>query len=258
MAGLADGFVEELKARVDIVELARRYTDLKRRGRNWVGLSPFTDEKTPSFNVLAEKGIFKCFSSGIAGDAITLVREKERMEFVEAVEFIAQLFNIPVRYREGGGPRVSRTLRREVEEIQEYAAEFFHERFHADDEAGADIRRYWTQERRFDMETANAFRIGFAPTGGFLLNKRLVDKGFSVEALRECGLFYARSEDRNPNIFRNRFRGRLMIPIRDAQGRIVAFTARVLPQTPADDPTHNAKYVNSPETLVFQIGRAHV
>ncbi len=255
MAGLADDFVEELKARVDIVELAGRYTNLKRRGRNWVGLSPFSDEKTPSFNVLAEKGIFKCFSTGLAGDIITLVREKERMEFVEAVEFIARLFNVPVRYREGGAPTVNRSLRREIEEIQDYAAEYFHERFLAEDGAGAEIRRYWTEERRFDMDTAREFRVGFAPPGGFHLNKRLVDKGFSVEALRGCGLFYTRDSDRNPNVFRNRFRGRLMIPIRDAQGRIVAFTARVLPQTPEDDPTRDAKYVNSPETLVFHKSR---
>ncbi|MCC5808239.1 MAG: DNA primase [Opitutales bacterium] len=255
MAGLADDFVEELKARVDIVELAGRYTNLKRRGRNWVGLSPFSDEKTPSFNVLAEKGIFKCFSTGLAGDIITLVREKERMEFVEAVEFIARLFNVPVRYREGGAPAVNRSLRREIEEIQDYAAEFFHERFLADDEAGTEIRRYWTEERRFDIETARDFRVGFAPAGGFHLNKRLIDKGFSVEALRDCGLFYTNESDRNPNVFRNRFRGRLMIPIRDAQGRIVAFTARVLPQTPESDPTRNAKYVNSPETLIFHKSR---
>ena len=255
MAGLADDFVEELKARVDIVELAGRYTNLKRRGRNWVGLSPFSDEKTPSFNVLAEKGIFKCFSTGLAGDIITLVREKERMEFVEAVEFIARLFNVPVRYREGGAPPVNRSLRREIEEIQEYAADYYHERFLAEDEAGAGIRAYWTEDRRFDLGTARDFRIGFAPPGGFHLNKRLVDKGFSVEALRGCGLFYAKEHDRNPNVFRNRFRGRLVIPIRDAQGRIVAFTARVLPQTPEDDPTRNAKYVNSPETIIFHKSR---
>lgn len=257
VAALDDNFVHELKARVPIEDLAGRYTQLKRAGRNWVGLSPFTNEKTPSFNVLPEKGIFKCFSSGIAGDAISLVREKEKMEFVEAVEYIAKLYNIPVRYREGStaAPVANRTLRREIEEIHDYAAEFFHRTLMGDSaEAGA-VRQYWVEARRFDLEVARAFRIGFSPVTGFDLNKLLIDKGFSVEALAQSGLFYVNERDRNANRFRPRFRGRLMIPIRDAQNQIVAFTARQLPQTPEDDPTAKAKYVNSPESPIFHKSR---
>ncbi len=255
MAGIADDFVEELKARVNIVELAGRYTKLQRRGRNWVGLSPFTDEKTPSFNVLEEKGIFKCFSSGKAGDLITLVRELERLEFVEAIEFIANAFNLPIRYTHGTEPTVQRSLRREIEEIQDYAADFYHRTLMGDGEEAAEVRRYWVDERQFSIELAQDFRVGYAPAGGFQLNKLLIDKGFSTEALRECGLFYTNSRDRNPNIYRHRFRGRLIVPIRDTQGRIVAFTARVLAQTPQDDPTHKAKYLNSPETVIFHKSR---
>lgn len=256
--------IEELKLRINIYDVISPVVSLKRSGRNFVGLSPFNQEKTPSFYVLPDKGIYKCFSSGNAGDIFKFVEETEKLTFVEAVEALAERFSIPLQYEGGSGPRPEeRSLRRQLLELHEYATDFFHRTFLGELPEAATARDYWLEKRGFPLELAKDFKIGFAPVKGFELNRFLLDKGFPVEALRQCGLFYARDYEPDPSRFRARFRGRLMVPIRDHQGQVVAFTARQLSVTPDDDPTREAKYVNSPETplfhksnLVFNLERA--
>lgn len=240
-----------LKARVDIVDVVSTTVALKRAGSKFKGLSPFNPEKTPSFFVSPEKGLFKCFSSGKAGDVISFVMETERLGFTEAVETLAQRYNIPLEYESGGISREERSLRQQLFDLHEEAAQFFHEAFRANSGVGPFAREYWTRKRRFELSVADDYKIGIAAPDGGRLAEHLHKKGYQDEALRQSGLFYVRQNGQ----LSARFRGRLMIPIRDHQGRVVAFTARQLEITPADDPTHEAKYVNSPETPVFTKGQ---
>jgi DNA primase len=220
-------------------------------------LCPFHQEKTPSFYVNPDNGFYKCFGCGKAGDAITFVRETEGLTFIEAVETLAKRFGVPLEYEEGTGPsREERSLRQELFDLHELAAEHFHQVFRGASPAGEFMRAYWTGKRRFPIELAEEFKIGAADERGSELADLLLKRKFSEDALRQCGLFFAPREG-GPLMLgslRHRFRGRLMIPIRDHQGRVAAFTARQTELTPADDPAHEAKYVNSPETPIFTKG----
>lgn len=253
MPAIKPSSIRDLKDRIGIYDVVSREVSLKRAGSNYKGLSPFTNEKTPSFFISPDKGIYKCFSTGNAGDIISFVMETERLNFVEAVEELAKRFSIELEYEEGGRPREDRSLRQELFELHEFITDYYHEAFHADDEGGKWIRDYWTQSRQFDLSVADEFKIGFAPQSGIELGRRVTKKGFSKESIEACGLFYTR-QGVNPASMGYRFRGRLMIPIRDHQGRITAFTARQLELTPDDDPSKEAKYVNSPETPIFNKG----
>ncbi len=253
MPAIKPSSIRDLKDRINIHDVVAREVTLKRAGSNFKGLSPFTNEKTPSFFISPDKGLYKCFSTGNAGDIISFVMETERLSFVEAVETLAQRFNVELEYEQGGRPKEDRTLRQELFDLHEFITDYYREAFLADNEGGEWIRDYWTNARNFDLSVAEDYKIGFAPISGIELGRRVVKKGFSKDALEKCGLFYTR-RGTNPDTMGYRFRGRLMIPIRDHQGRIVAFTARQLELTPDDDPSKEAKYVNSPETPIFNKG----
>ncbi len=247
--------LRDLKNRVNIHDVVVRVVALKKAGGNrFKGLCPFHAEKTPSFNVSTDKGFFKCFGCGKAGDVINFVMETEGLQFTEAVEAIAQRFAVTLEYEEGsGGPsKETRSLRQEIFDIHDLAADYYRQAFLAPTPHGTFIRDYWVKNRRFTLELADEFKIGFAPPEDNGLAATLLKRKFSEEALRQCGLFFTRDGTvLTLGGLRPRFRGRLMIPIRDHQGRVVAFTARQLELTPADDPAHEAKYVNSPETPIF-------
>ena len=253
MPAIKASSIRDLKDRIGIYDVVSREVSLKRSGSNYKGLSPFNNEKTPSFYVSPDKGIYKCFSSGKAGDIISFAMETERLSFTEAVEALAQRFGFELEYEAGGRPREDRSLRQDLFDLHEFVANYYNEAFNAKDEGGDWIRDYWTHSRQFDLSVAEEFKIGFAPVSGVELGRRVVKQGFSKEALEACGLFYTR-HGLNPDSMGYRFRGRLMIPIRDHQGRITAFTARQLELTPDDDPSKEAKYVNSPETPIFNKG----
>jgi len=249
--------IRDLKLRVNLADVVSRVVSLKKAGgAKLKGLCPFHNEKTPSFNVDAEKGFFKCFGCGKAGDAITFVRETEQLSFTEAIEALGQRFGIAIEYEEGSGPtREERSLRQELFDLHEEAATHFHDAFRAPGPAGDFMRAYWVNERRFTSELAEEFKIGAAAADGGGLGAAIMRKKFSEEALRQCGLFFIREDAMiTVGALRPRFRGRLMIPIRDHQGRVVAFTARQTALTPEDDPAKEAKYVNSPETPIFTKG----
>ena len=247
--------LRDLKNRVNIHDVVVRVVALKKAGSGrFKGLCPFHAEKTPSFNVSADKGFYKCFGCGKAGDVISFVMETEGLQFTEAVEAIAQRSGLTLEYEEGsGGPsKETRSLRQEIFDIHDHAAEYYRQAFLASTPHGGFIRDYWVRNRRFTPELADEFKIGFAPPEDGGLAAALLKRKFSEEALRQCGLFFTRDGAvLTLGALRPRFRGRLMIPIRDHQGRVVAFTARQLELTPADDPAREAKYVNSPETPIF-------
>ncbi|HEU5081574.1 MAG TPA: DNA primase [Opitutaceae bacterium] len=247
--------VRDLKVRVNIVDVVSRVVSLKKAGARFRGLCPFHQEKTPSFHVDPDKGFYKCFGCGKAGDVIRFVQDTEQLSFVEAVEALGQRFNVPIEYEDGGGPtREERSLRQELFELHEVAAEHFHQRFKEKNPTGDFMREYWRNKRRFPDELADEFKIGAAEPNDVLASV-LWKRKFSDDALRQSGLFFVREGAMlSVNTLRPRFRGRLMIPIRDHQGRVVAFTARQTDLTPADDPAREAKYVNSPETPIFTKG----
>ncbi|MBL9219001.1 MAG: DNA primase [Opitutaceae bacterium] len=247
--------LRDLKNRVNIHDVVVRVVALKKAGGGrFKGLCPFHSEKTPSFNVSADKGFYKCFGCGKAGDVINFVMETEGLQFTEAVEAIAQRSGITLEYEEGsGGPsKETRSLRQEIFDIHDLAADHYRQAFLATTPHGDFIRDYWVKNRKFTPELAEEFKIGFAPPEDSGLAAALLKRKFTEDALRQCGLFFMR-DGALPTLgtMRPRFRGRLMIPIRDHQGRVVAFTARQLELTPADDPAREAKYVNSPETPIF-------
>ncbi len=249
--------INDLKMRVNVVDVVSRVATLKKAGNRFKGLCPFHQEKTPSFHVDPDKGFFKCFGCGKAGDIITFGRETEGLGFTEAIEALGQRFGIVIEYEDGtGGPsREERSLRQEIFDLHEQAAAHFHQAFLATDATGDFMREYWTGQRKFPRELADEFRIGAAGPNGSGLGDFLMRKKFSEAALRQCGLFFVREEATlTLGSLKPRFRGRLMIPIRDHQGRVVAFTARQTDLTPEDDPAREAKYVNSPETPIFTKG----
>jgi DNA primase len=250
--------VRDLKLRVNLADVVSRTVTLRKAGgARLKGLCPFHNEKTPSFNVDPDKGFYKCFGCGKAGDAITFVRETEQLTFTEAVEALGKRFGVPIEYEEGsGGPsHEERSLRQEIFDLHDVAAEHFYQAFKAPDATGDFFRALWTEKRKFPMEIADEFKIGAADETGSGLGTLLLRRKFSEEALRKCGLFFIYEDTAiTLHALRPRFRGRLMIPIRDHQGRVVAFTARQTERTPEDDPAREAKYVNSPETPIFTKG----
>ena len=250
--------VRDLKLRVNVADVVGRMVTLRKAGSGRLkGLCPFHNEKTPSFHVDSDKGFYKCFGCGKAGDVITFVRETEQLNFSEAIEALGKRFGIVIEYEEGsGGPsREERSLRQEIFDLHEQAAEHFHQAFKAADATGTFMLELWTGKRHFGLELADEFKIGAVDAQGSGLGGMLLRRKYSEEALRRCGLFFIHEDAAlTPAALRHRFRGRLMIPIRDHQGRVVAFTARQTELTPADDPAREAKYVNSPETPIFTKG----
>lgn len=250
--------VRDLKLRVNLADVVSRVVTLRKAGGNRLkGLCPFHNEKTPSFHVDPDKGFYKCFGCGKAGDVITFVRETEQLNFTEAIEALGKRFSIVIEYEEGsGGPtREERSLRQEIFDLHDVAAEHFHQAFKTRDATGDYMRRYWIEQRRFAPELADEFKIGAADAAGSGLGAAILKRKFSEEAIRRCGLFFIYDDAQlTLGALRPRFRGRLMIPIRDHQGRVVAFTARQTQLTPDEDPAKDAKYVNSPETPIFTKG----
>lgn len=251
MPSITDRSIQEVRTRASLREVVEPYTNLKRRGAEWLGLSPFSNEKTPSFYVNDEKGVFYCYSTGQGGDMFRFIQMKENLNFAEAVETLARRFGITLEYEATSGKEArSQSIRKELLEIHEIATDFFHSCFKTEHPDAAKVRDYWINDRGFQMATADAFKIGFSPPSGGKLLDNLRRRNFSPDALRQCGLFHGQHEQTDPSRLRPFFRGRLMVPIRDVQGRVVAFTARQLPFY-EETITMRGKYINSPETPIF-------
>lgn len=252
MKKFSQTFIETIK-NVPIEEVARRYTVLKAEGQNQMkGLCPLHSEKTPSFHVHTDTHFFKCFGCGASGDTIQLVSRCDSLSFVEAVEKIATDFSIPIEYEDGQHTEPKNTLKSDLFKVHDEASSYYRELFLKTPE----VVQYWTKDRAFKQETAEAFGIGFAPTHDVGLASRLLAK-FGPNVVRESGLFYCgRGLIKSPEQLVPRFSGRLMIPIHDGQGRVCAFSGRQIPGI--EDQTEvgkKAKYLNSPETPIFSKGK---
>ena len=255
MARISRRSIDDLRQRADIVALAGDYTQMKQRGRDWWGLSPFKSEKSPSFKVNPDTGLWYCFSTQQGGDAFKLVMTREGLDFPESIERVAMRFGFQLEYENGGETSSERSMRGQLLEIHELVTDYWRRCFLEDAVHGEWIQNYWTEKRRFDLTVAEDFGIGFAPVDDSKLIPGLLKKGYSKEAIAQTGLFFGTDRVPDPARWRCRFRGRLVIPIRDIQGRVIAFTARTLDITPQDDPSREAKYVNSPETELFKKSR---
>lgn len=248
MAGrIRDDDVQAVKERVDLVQVASQYLTLKKAGADRVvGLCPFHQEKTPSFGISPSKQLYYCHGCGAGGDTIRFLRELEHLSYVEAVERLAQQAGVHLRY-EGDSPQARQQAARRgsLFRANEQAAELY-ARMLADGNEAADARAY-VAERGITPETVVAFGIGYAPGyADFLLRRLSQARDLSPEVLLEAGLA-TRGDD---GTVRDRFRGRLIFPIHDLQGRGIGFGARVLPSDPRA--AEQAKYLNTAETPIYR------
>jgi DNA primase len=230
-----DGVLAELRAASDIVEVIGEHTRLKKGGRSWKGLCPFHNERTPSFTVDRDKGLYHCFGCGAGGDVIHFVRQIDRLDFTEAVEALASRFGVAIPKRASRGPR-------DEQREKLLAAVAAAQRFYAEELAkpGNPAAAY-LEERGVPESVAKALGLGFAPPGWETLARGL-GGAWPEAVLVEAGLLQSRSEGRGSY---DRFRNRLLFTIRDERGRPVGFSGRAL--APEDEP----KYLNSPESPIF-------
>lgn len=240
MTRIKDSAVEAVKAATDIVALVEGYTRLRKSGSRYVGLCPFHQERTPSFGVSPDRGTFKCFGCGEGGDAITFVEKQENLDFVGAIEWLANRFGVRLEYEEQSPEQDQARRRRErLFHLLDRAAAFY-ERCLWEADAGA-LARDYLASRGLREEVCREFRLGYAP-GGSALARAAAGQGFSRDELVAVGLVNRRGSDT--------FDRRLLFPLADARGRVRGFQARKL----HDDDPLRAKYVNSPEGDLFRKG----
>ena len=236
----SDEILDEVKNSNDIVEVISQYIHLKRSGRNYFGLCPFHNEKSPSFSVSPDKQIFHCFGCGVGGNVISFISKIEGIGFKEAIEVLAEKANITLPTIENNVDSKREELKAKVYKVNNYAAEFYHKRLY---DTSSKIAQEYVKKRKLNNETLKSFKIGFS--GRFdELYQALKKEGFQDEEILESGLV-----NKNDNgKYIDRYRNRLMIPILDERNRVIAFGGRVL-----DD--SKPKYINSPENIVYSKGR---
>ncbi|MDB5183261.1 MAG: primase [Candidatus Saccharibacteria bacterium] len=232
--------VSEVKARLSIEDVVAEYVQLKRAGRNYKGLSPFGNEKTPSFVVSPEKQIWHDFSSGKGGDMFTFIQEVEGLDFKETLELLARKAGVDMEQFKGQTKSNSKQKDR-LYEVLDLSAKFYQAQLRGSKTA----LEYLLKTRAFTKETVLKFRLGYSPNTGDALINFLKSKNYTQEEASAAGLITQRY-----NGWGDMFRGRVMVPLSDAQGRVVGFTARILEDNP-DAP----KYINTPSTLLYDKGR---
>src|ERR671937_1450500 len=223
-----------------MVTVVSARTQLRKTGARYMGRCPFHEERTPSFSVNAADKLYYCFGCGAKGDLITFVRETEQLDFAEAVEWLADRFNVRLEYEQRSPQEDERRRRRERLLSLLDDATAFYERYLWDSQAGSAARDYLAG-RGLGEDICREYRLGLA-LGGTTLARKAIEKGFTRDELRAAGLTNARGNDY--------FNGRLLFPLADARGRVLGFQARKL----RDDDPLRAKYVNSPESELFRKG----
>jgi DNA primase len=238
-------FIDDLRRQADIVRVVQDYVSLKKKGANWMACCPFHQEKTPSFSVNPAKDIYYCFGCGKGGSVFSFVMEIERVSFPEAVKLVAEKANVPLPALENDQRFEAR--RKEADEIIElnsWALEWWEAQLEGGD-AGARAAREYLAKREINDETRRAFRLGYAPDSWDGLSSHLKSRGATIAQIERSGLVVIKEAGGSYD----RFRGRLIFPVLDAQGRAVAFGGRTL--TAEGEP----KYLNSPETAAYTKGR---
>ena len=237
--GIVDEDVAKVKAATDFIQVASEHIALRKVGRRWSGLCPFHAEKTPSFSVNAEEGLYYCFGCQASGDVIKFVREVEHLDFVEAVERLAAKAGIQLRYDDAAEGK-DRQRRSRLIDAMEKAVDWYHERLLSSPDAAA--ARGYLRSRGYDGDVVRRFKIGWAPDDWDALSKSL---RLPEDVLKDTGLGFINRRGRP----QDSFRARIMFPIFDASGKPVAFGGRIMPG--AEGP----KYKNSPETPIYSKSR---
>ncbi len=240
MIRYSDELIDEIKNNNDIVDVISQYVHLKRSGRNYFGLCPFHNEKSPSFAVSPDKQIFHCFGCGVGGNVIHFISKIEGINFRESIELLAERANIVLPKLENVGDNKTQELKEKIYQINKETAYFYHENLY---KPTAKMAQEYVKKRKLNNSTLKEFLIGYSGNFNELYNF-LKSKGFSDQAILASDL--VNKNERGQYI--DRFRHRLMFPIQDVRGRIIAFGGRVL-----DD--SKPKYINSPENLVYIKGR---
>jgi len=242
MAGLITPETRErIRAASDIVEIIGGYIPLKKNGANFTALCPFHREKTPSFNVSAQKQIFRCFGCGKGGDVFTFVKEYENIGFMDALRRLAERAKIPLEMDQNPMAEQTRHLKDELLQIHEQITARWQNAL--DNEAGGQIARDYLRKREVGAEAVKLFRLGAAPDAWDDTVNWAKSKGHDLALVEKAGLILRKE---GSDHYYDRFRGRLIFPIADEQGRVVGFSGRILS---GDEKA--AKYVNSPETAIF-------
>lgn len=237
---IPEQFIDDLVARSDIADVVSSYVHLTKKGSNLWGLCPFHNEKTPSFSVSPDKQIYHCFGCGKGGGVISFVMEMENLPFLDAVKLLAKRAGLEVP--ETGENEAYRKKRTRLLELSRDAARFYHD--YLTGPGGQQVRDYIAQ-RQISPRTATRFGLGAAPDQWDALTKAMTAKGYTKMELIDAGLAVA---GKNGSIY-DKFRSRLMLPVIDVRGEVVGFTSRLLPGL------EGAKYLNTPETVLFKKGR---
>ncbi|WP_028951064.1 DNA primase [Sulfurihydrogenibium subterraneum] len=224
--------VEEVNRVANVYDVISDYLSLKRQGSVYVALCPFHNEKTPSFVVSPTKNIFKCFGCGISGNAIKFVMEYEKISYFDAVVKLAQKYNIPVKYLDSEKEKLNKGL---------YAITRMITEFYKENLKKSQICKDYLKNRGILSRTIEEFELGYSPEDSSLLQKYIQEKNISVEDLEKIGLI-----TKTDNGFKDKFSGRLIFPIKDIKGNIIAFGGRAL------DSVRQPKYLNSPETVIYK------
>ena len=240
MARYSEEIINDVRQSNDIVDVISQYVHLKRSGRNFFGLCPFHNEKSPSFSVSPDKQIFHCFGCGVGGNVITFISKIEGLNFIETVQMLAERANIQLPTLENSGDAQKEILKDKVYKVNEFAEEFYHQNLY---KPQAKLAQEYVKKRQLSNETLKSFKIGFSGRINELYQE-LKKQGFGEQEILESGL--VNKNDRGQYI--DRYRNRLMFPICDVRGRVIAFGGRVL-----DD--SKPKYINSPENIVYSKGR---
>lgn len=240
MQHYSDEIIDEVRQTNDIVDIISQYVHLKRSGRNFFGLCPFHNEKSPSFSVSPDKQIFHCFGCGVGGNVFTFLTKIEGINFIEAVQILAERSNIQLPTLENNGDSAKELLKSKVYKVNEFTANYYHQNLYRPE---SKIAQEYIRKRKLTNETLKSFQIGFSGKFDELYHE-LKKQGFEESEILESGL--VNRNDKGQYI--DRYRNRLMFPICDARGRVIAFGGRVL-----DD--SKPKYINSPENVVYSKGR---
>lgn len=232
--------VEQIKQKIDIIQVIGEHVDLKKAGRNFKGLCPFHSEKSPSFMVSSERQSYKCFGCGEGGDVFTFLQKYEGMSFLESLEILSARAGVQLEeYR----PSTQDLKRKKLLEVLHLASEYYS--WVLDNHKVADIARRYLEKRGITAEAIKTFQLGYAPNNWHSVSTFLIDKkGYSQEDLYDVGLIIQSEKG-----FYDRFRGRVMFPLRDNKGSVVGFSGRTLSKDKEE-----AKYINSPETRLYSKG----
>ena len=246
MANYSDELLEEIRSRNDIVDVVSQYVSLKRKGRNYFGLCPFHNEKSPSFYVSPDKQIFHCFGCNVGGNVFHFIMKIENVSFFESVAILATRAGIELPTVTSGYDEAKTKLKNEVYKLNLDAAEFYHQNLYKPTSKTA---QEYIKKRKLDNNTLKSFLIGYAGTSNELLSY-LKSKGYSEEVMLASALIGKSREGR----LYDKFRNRIMFPIQDIRNRVIAFGGRNVVQKEKYD-AFDPKYLNSPENIVYSKGR---